>query len=75
MYSFGDIIISKALLASRQAANTQFCPPAGRRDAHTQFCPLFKKELRSALRALLVIIGKTHGIVKGAALECEIVGL
>ena len=43
MYSFGDISISKASLAGRQAT-------------HTQVCPLFKKELRSALRGLLVIM-------------------
>ena len=42
MYSFRDISISKASLAGRQAA-------------HTQVCPLFEKELRSALRAPLVI--------------------
>ena len=29
--------------------------PAGRPAAHTQFCPVSKKELRSALRAPLVI--------------------
>ena len=40
-YSVGDISISKASLADRQAA-------------HTQVCPLFKKELRPALRSLLV---------------------
>ena len=49
MYSFGDISISKALLAGRPAA-------------HTQFCPLFRKELRSALRALLVIMVGLGGV-------------
>ena len=30
--------------------------PAGRQVAHTQFCPLFKNEVRSAPRALLIMI-------------------
>ena len=45
MYNFGDMSFSKALLAGRPAADTQICP-------------LYKEELRSAIRAPLVISGE-----------------